>query len=148
MPTRLHTLTAVALQLGFGVCAPAWSASAIYQKTADSESIELSNLDGDDATQNQLSSAGETKVGDHFEGNPGEGIASVDAIGPQGRPKQGTLSLSNESSTNTESIPDQQKYHNLIVQQAATKDSANSNPYASRKYLKIDRASYLSGVSN
>jgi hypothetical protein len=148
MKTRLHQITTVAMLIGFAACAPTWSASIIRQNAGESGSIELSNLDGDDATQTQLSSAGDTKVGDNFEGVPGKGAASVDAIEPQLRPKQGTLSLSNESSTDTEVILEQQRYHNMMVQQAATKDGANNNPYASRKYLKVDRASYLSGVSN
>ena len=155
MTTRLHTLAAVAMLLGFGVSTPALSASATYQKAGDSGSIELSNLDGDDAYQTPLLNEAAVNPGDIAARAPGEGAGVViagraDATEFQPRPKRGELSVTKVTTDgkNPVAIPMQQQVQDLMLQQAAFNGGPNGNQFSARKYLKVDRASFLSGLNN
>jgi hypothetical protein len=155
MTTRLHTLAAMAMLAGAVACAPAWSASAIYQNTGDSDSIELSNLDGDDATQTPLVSEAAPSARDSVARSASEGgsvtiSGSADATEFQPRPKRGELTVATVTTDgkNPVAIPKQRQYQDLMLQQATFNGGPNGNQFAARKYLKVDRATYLNGLNN
>ena len=155
MTTRLRTLVSVAMLLGSAACTSAWSASTIYQKTGESDSIELSNLDGDDAAQAPLikeavANAGESGARTSSEGGTVTIAGSAEATEFQPRPKRGELSVATVTADakNPVAIPKQQQYQDLMLKQAAYNGGANGNQYAARKYLKVDRTTYLSGLNN
>ena len=155
MTTRLHTLVAMAMLLGAAACAPAWSASAIYQKTAESDSIELSNLDGDEATQTALVSEAVASVRDSVarSGSQGGSVTisgSADATELQPRPRRGELTVATQTmdGKNPVDIPKQRQYQDLMLQQASFNGGPNGNQFAARKYLKVDRATYQNALSN
>jgi hypothetical protein len=155
MKTRLHTLLAVATLLGAAACAPAWSASAIYQNTSASESIELSNLDSDDGMQTPLVSEVVARAGERVARSAGEGASvtissSADATEFQPRPKRGELTVATVTADANKpvAIPKQQQYQDLMLQQATFNGGPNGNQFSARKYLKVDRATYLNALNN
>ena len=154
MTTRLRTLVSVALLLGSAACTSAWSASAIYQNTGESDSIELSNLDGDDATQAVVTSeVAAPAVESVARGANEAGTAAVASIAnatqAQQRPKQ-VAQTAADAPTPQDSTPisKQQHYLDRLTQQVSANGGPGSNPNSTRKYLKVDRATYLSGLNN
>ncbi len=153
---KFRYMVAVAMVLGAAVCAPAWSASAIYQNTGDSDRIALSNLEGDDATQMPLVNEPAAKGGESVARNASEGgsvtiAGSAEATEFQPRPKRGELVVATvtvDAKNMPVPMPTQQQYQDLMRQQASFNGGPNGNQYAARKYLKIDRASYLTGLNN
>ena len=149
----LHLAIALSL-LGAAACAPAWSATAIFQNTGESDSIALSNLEGDDAAQTLLVSEAAFKPGDGAARVASEGsitiTGSADAAEFQPRPKRGELSVATMTADakSPVAIAKQQQYQDLMRQQASFNGGANGNQYAARKYLKVDRATYLNALNN
>jgi hypothetical protein len=152
--TLRQSVTLLSL-LGAVACAPAWSASAIYQNTGDSESIELSNLESDEAAQTPLVNEVVTRGAERVARDVGEAgsvtiSGSADATEFQPRPKRGELTVATVTadSKNPVAIPRQQQYQDLMRQQASFNGGPNGNQYAARKYLKVDRATYQNALNN
>jgi hypothetical protein len=75
---------------------------------------------------------------------------SADATEFQPRPKRGELTVATVTtdSKNPVAISKQRQYQDMMLQQATFNGGPNGNQYAARKYLKVDRATYLNGLNN
>ena len=149
---QAKTLTiSLLLSVGAALLTPALAADAVYQRTADSGAIELSNLDNGEQGQEVLvesAVASPAQAGSALApANLAASGAATDTAGFAARPER-RAALAAVQERLDASAPAEQKYRELMVQQASFNGGANGNLASARKYLKIDRESYLTGLGN
>jgi hypothetical protein len=132
--------------------APAKAADTVYQRTPAGGAIELSNLDSDDATQEVLvappAPGNAAKAAAALEpANLAAQDAAADASGFAARPERAAALAAVKERVGV-ALPAPQQYRELMLQQASFNGGANGNQYSARKYLKLSRDSYLSGLGN
>lgn len=136
------------LWTGAALLTPAIAADAVYQRTGDTGAIELSNLDNGEQGQEVLveSTAEAAKTSAALEpANLATRGAATDASGFAARPERSAVVASVQERLDA-SAPAEQQYREVMLQQASFNGGANGNLSSARKYLKIDRDSYLSGL--
>ena len=135
------------LWTGAALLTPAMAANAVYQRTGDTGAIELSNLDNGEQGQEILveSTAEAAKTSTTLE--PANLAAQGDASGFAARPERSAVLASVQERVGA-NLPKEQKYRELMLHQASFNGGANGNLSSARKYLKIDRDSYVSGLGN
>lgn len=136
MATPMHTMVAAVLALGAACCAPAWSAAAITQNTTDTNSISLSNLEGDETNEPPLVTEAAAKGAD-----AGEPVARETGKVPRS-------GSANTAATSEVASSKQQRAQDQMFKQATLNGTPVGNAINARKYLKVDRATYLNGLNN
>lgn len=146
---------------------PVCGFAAVFQKLDASDSIELSNIDAEDASQEMLlSDPAAAAPSARAAALPAPAnLSSADAAGAEASGAGATFA---ERPRNTELLaamrseaapaaaaqpaqpaqPAQQQYRSLMLQQASFNGGANGNLSSTRKYLKVDRQSYIDALNN
>ena len=158
MKLHFRILSVQTVWLACALLSPAMAAHPIVQASTESGSVELSNLDTEDATHELLvvdtaSPVAERKSGtaaasrNPSESLAGQGLDEIPVHSP--RPKHGELQVLAKSgeAENAEPLPVQQQYQDLMLQQASFNGGHNGNFASARKYLKVDRESYFNAAN-
>jgi hypothetical protein len=128
--------------------ASAHAAGTVYQRTDNAGAIELSNIDSADNEQVPIVLDNASSV-----------VALPAANGLATRPTALTSAESApavDSATGTDvtaaeaskALPEQEQYRQLMLQQAASGNAAVPRIATARRYLKVDRATYLGSAAN
>ena len=139
------------LSAGAALLTPAIAADAVYQRTADNGAVELSNLDsGEQGQEVLLESAAASPaqaVTAREPANLAASGAATDAGGFAARPER-SAALAVVQERAGVALPAPQQYRELMLQQASFNGGANGNLSSTRKYLEINRDTYLTGLGN
>lgn len=140
---------------------PVCGFAAVFQKLDASDSIELSNIDAEDASQEMLlSDPAAAAPSARAAALPAPAnLSSADAAGAEAsgagatfaeRPRNTELlaAMRSEAAPAAAAQPAQQQYRSLMLQQASFNGGANGNLSSTRKYLKVDRQSYIDALNN
>ncbi len=132
---HIHTKAWLCVVLVLAACPPLQAAQQITQKPSEDQSVELTNLEEADTS---VEAAMPTGNADSLAEAPGSVEAQAFAS-PPGNAGNGAGPASSVAKAAAETP--MEKYRDLKLQQAATPTA--SGPASKRRYLKVDRTTYL-----
>ena len=160
MKLHISILSANSIWLVCALLSPAMAANAIVETTTDTDSVVLSNLDTQDSQETPVADiagpAAQPTTGvmarlrNATEAGQGLAVGGNATAGSAPRPTRAELAATAQpdGAHDAESRPAQQQYQDLMLKQASFNGGPNGNLASARKYLRVDRESFVNAVKN